>query len=173
VLLDGLLRNLSKKLGFPTDGTTRISLYVHDESNRFFVPGGRYSSNPYFDRKGRTQFSDEEGCISKGWRHDWHFDAAVPDDTDEAAKYHLENYGVADSTYRSLKMKPKLFAAKKIVDSDDRPVAVLVVESEKRDAFEESDLVRNMGEAAQDLASTICAVKDHIPLPNLAAEAGL
>ena len=172
-LFHGVLFNLAKKLEFSLDGAERISLYLHKNSKGCFVPCGRFSHNPEFIKKGRTRFDDDKGCIAKGWQNDWHFDNTVPASDEDAAEHSESKYGVPPEVTKNLRMQSKLFAVKRIVSPDDRPIAVLVVESTKSGNFTENELKEKLHDVSREFGKMIQAVKHHIPTPQNAEESGL
>lgn len=171
--LEGFIWEQAKRVGFEEHGVSRISLYLHEpERSRFFLLV-RKSHNYELQKKGRTFFDDDKGCIALAWQRDWHFDNDFPDDRDKAADYHKEKYKIDKKIFAGLTMKPRLLAAKRVVDKDDRPLALIVIESEKSDAFEEKQLRGAMVEAAKDCANLLIAWANHLPAPSLAQDEGL
>ena len=67
-------------------------------------------------------------------------------------------------------MRPKLIAVKKVVDKNDRPIALIVVESTKSNAFVEADLKSALTTAATDCATLLMVWKDHLPTPSVAQD---
>ena len=167
MMLEGLLLNLAKRLGFSPDGQSRATIYLHVPALNLFSFCGRYSENPELRKKGRSTFPDDKGCISKGWRNGWHLDRSIPDDDADAAQYHRDTYGVAKGTYQTLKMKSKLFAVQRIKDGS-RPVAVIVVESVERSAFDDHELRAALDAASEDFGAAIGALRHYIWSPKKA-----
>lgn len=172
-LFEGILLNLSKKLVFTQNGTERVTLYIHKNSHGCFVPCGRYSNNPLFQKKGRTRFDDDQGCISKGWQTGWHFDNKIPTGKPLAANYNNKNYGIPVDTASSLTMQSKLLAVKRIDGLEGRPVAVLVIESTNKAAFAENDLVAKLNGVSSEYGRMVQILERHIPSPQDAADKGL
>jgi hypothetical protein len=172
-VMEGLLYNLGRKLGFSAEGHSRVSLYVYDDAQDVFVPCGRFSHNPVYAKKGRTKFNASQGCIGKAWRNDWHFDNSIPDDWSAATSYHKENYNIPKGTAAALKMRSRLIAGKKVVDQNNRPTAIIVVESAKADAFGEEELRVKVESVADDFGRIVAGLRSYIPIPSDAEEAGL
>lgn len=125
------------------------------------------------EKKRRTFFADHEGCIAKAWEHDWHFDNDFPEDNSANAAYHKSEYGISKTTFDKLTIRRKLIAVKKVVDKNDRPIAVIGVESTKSNAFVEADLQSALTTAATDCANLLMVWKDHLPTPSAAQDEGL
>lgn len=70
-------------------------------------------------------------------------------------------------------MQPLLIASKIILDIDDRPIGVLVVESDKRDAFTEDQLKGLMDSAAKDAAILLSPLRKYLPTMQFAQGEGL
>ncbi len=171
--LEGFLWEQAKKIGFDSSGVSRISLYLHEPTHGRFFCLARRSHNSRLEQKGRSFFKDTEGCIAFGWERDWHFDNKFPDDLDENVDYQKEKYGLGKAEHKKLTMNPRLMAVKKVIDKSDRPVAVIVIESTKRQAFEEDTLRELMHEAALNCSILLTTWKDYLPNPNLAQSEGL
>ena len=60
-----------------------------------------------------------------------------------------------------------------MVDKNDRPIALIVVESTKSNAFVEAALKSALTIAATDCATLLMAWKDHLPTPSVAQDEGL
>ena len=171
--LEGFIWEQAKRAGFSVSGVSRISLYVHEPAKSRFFCLVRKSYNTKLEKKGRTFFADHEGCIAKGWEQDWHFDNGFPEDDMDNAAYHKSEYGILKKTFNQLTMTSKLIAVKKVVDKNDRPIALIVVESTKSNAFVEADLKSALTIAATGCATLLMAWKDHLPTPSAAQDEGL
>jgi hypothetical protein len=171
--VEGFIWEQAKRAGFSVSGVSRISLYVHEPAKSRFFCLVRKSYNTKLEKKGRTFFADHEGCIAKAWEQDWHFDNDFPEDNSANAAYHKSEYGISKKTFNQLTMRPKLIAVKKVVDKNDRPIALIVVESTKSNAFVEADLKSALTIAATGCATLLMAWKDHLPTPSVAQDEGL
>ena len=76
-------------------------------------------------------------------------------------------------TFNQLTMTSKLIAVKKVVDKNDRPIALIVVESTKSNAFVEADLKSALTITATGCATLLMAWKDHLPTPSVAQDEDL
>lgn len=171
--LEGFIWEQAKRAGFSVSGVSRISLYVHEPAKSRFFCLVRKSYNTKLEKIRRTFFADHEGCIAKAWEQDWHFDNDFPEDNSANAAYHKSEYGISKKTFNQLTMRPKLIAVKKVVDKNDRPIALIVVESTKSNAFVEADLKSALTIAATGCATLLMAWKDHLPTPSVAQDEGL
>ncbi len=172
-LFDGLLLNLSKKLDFKQEDQARISIYVHENSEGRFIPCGRYSPNPVLRKPGRTAYPDNQGCIAKGWRSGWHYDDQFPETNSKHQSYCGSNYDIPRDTHRNLKMRSRVFAAMRLVDTSGAPLAVMVVESENATQFDPNKLQSDMESIASDFSQMISTLRQHIPSPSDASDRGL
>jgi hypothetical protein len=170
-LFDGVLYNLSKKLHFTESDQSRISLYIHDK-NQSFVPFGRYSPNPEFQKPGRSYYPDKQGCISKGWQHGWHFENTFGETPYAHKKKNTNDYHIPVEVYDNLKMKSGVYAVKRLNDKNGDSLAVIVVESTHKDRFTESELQERLNGTVEDFSHMIKALRDYIPTPDNANEQG-
>jgi hypothetical protein len=170
-LFDGVLYNLSKKLDFTERDQSRISLYIHDKKQSF-VPFGRYSPNPEFQKPGRSYYPDRQGCISRGWQHGWHFENTFGDTPHAHKKKNTNDYHIPVEVYGNLKMKSYVYAVKRLNDKNGDSLAVIVVESTQKDRFTESELQERLNGTVEDFSHMIKALKDYIPTPDNANEQG-
>ena len=171
--VEGFIWEQAKRAGFSVSGVSRISLYVHEPAKSRFFCLVRKSYNTKLEKKGRTFFADHEGCIAKAWEQDWHFDNDFPENESDNVAYHKSEYRILKKTFDKLTMRPKLIAVKKVVDKNDRPIALIVVESTKSNAFVEADLKSALTIAATGCATLLMAWKDHLPTPSVAQDGGL
>jgi hypothetical protein len=173
ILFDGILLNLARKLNYENDSTVRLSIYLHVDSQRCFIPCGRYSINPVLQKKGRTKFPDSQGCIAKAWQNGWHFDNAFPENPSERQKYNTRSYGIPDSECRGLKMAARVMCAMRIVDFDHRSLGVIVLESTQGSRFVEEEVKALMADEAVSVGKMLSDLRSHIPSPQDASSRGL
>ena len=168
-LFNGILMQLSTLLDF--DNQDRITLYIHNRDSKF-VPCGRFSPDPEYQKKGRPEYPDGEGCINRGWRNGWHFDS---DFTQAGHKDKCTNeYGISKANYSHIGMQSLLYAVKSIKDKNSQlPIAVIVVESTDSDAFKENLLKKVLDGQEIYLAEIITKLYEHIPTLNQATVRGL
>lgn len=174
-LFDGYLYNLANKLGFGTQSSNceRVTLYIHDQDNNF-IQCGRYSANPKYRSISRTSYPDGEGCIAKGWEEDWHFDAKFPCPTADKSSYInycLANYKIPRNTTRGINMKSRMYAVSSI-KKNGKPSAVIVVESEKANRFEEPVIKEVLTAQNEFLSHAIEELRSYIPKPSTAKSMG-
>ncbi|HAU0969464.1 TPA: hypothetical protein JBH76_04565 [Legionella pneumophila] len=172
-LFDGYLYQLSKKLGFGTNrsNSERVTIYIHDKCNHF-IPFGRYSANPKFGGPGRAQYPDSQGCISKGWQNEWHFENEMGDaeayEQNSQIRYHINK-----KILKAIRMQSKLYGVQRIEAINGEPLAVLVVESLSSNRFEESMLRDTLKQEERYLAEIIAKLREHIPNLENAKQKGL
>lgn len=144
---------------------------MHDNKNNF-IPCARYSNNPELQKKGKVEYPDNQGCISKAWQHDWCFDNNF-DSSADYAQYNLDTYKIPKLTTRQMKMKSHLYAVKRIKNEYGKPLAVIVVESLEKNFFKEDEIKTQLGQAEGFFAHIIEQLWDHIPKPMDAKQRGL
>ncbi len=172
-LFDGLLLNLSKKLNFKQGDQSRISIYIHKEDSAQFIPCGRYSPNPEFRKPGRTSYPDTQGCIAKGWQNGWHFDNEFPGTETKHQNRCLAQYNVPKEVHKELIMMSQVYAVKRLDDPAGKALAVLVIESMKKDMFDANQLQADLNSITDDYSQMIATLRKHIPSPTDASERGL
>lgn len=169
-LCDGLMTDLSAKLGIAAQDQSRVSIYIHD-SDSSFVLLGRYSPNPLLRKPGRTSYPDDQGCISKGWQHGWWFENGLGNGSHYTRN--TENrYGIPASDIPKFAMKSKLFGVHRVDHAGD-PMAVVVVESMREDRFQSPTLEATLQQFVADYAPIIRAFRDYAPRPSIAKRNGL
>lgn len=175
ILCDGLLLNLATKLKLAQISQARLSLYVHHSESKTFIPCGRYSPNPNFNRKGRTAYPDHQGCVAHGWNNVWHFDNQFPAASQAKARrdYNLKNYGVPEEITDAIGMKSTLYAVRRLDSVEGKAIAVLVVEAMNSDAFGEIELKTMINGSVSDYARVIHELRAYVPNPIKAEESGL
>lgn len=174
-LFEGFLYQFAtNKLGFGTQATNneRITLYIHD-GRKHLVPFGRYSQNPVYRGKGRTQYPDHEGCISKAWQDGWCFDNTFPTDEISRVEKHHADYGISKRDARAFHMPSRLYAALNISDDNGKQIAVIVVESTEDNRYNEAALKAELINNQKYLAEMITRLGNYIPKPSVAKVKGL
>ena len=172
-MFDGVMLSLSQKFGFEKSTKARLSLYVNDDDKSRFVPCGRYSPDPVLRKKGRSSFSHGQGCIWKCWQNDFHFDNNMPAGRVAFRRHQLKEYDIPEETCEILQMKPRLIAGKRIDDALDNELGVIIIEAKNPDTFTEDHIRRVFESSVEDLSRLILTLKDYIPIPSDAEEAGL
>ncbi|TWT74356.1 hypothetical protein [Allorhodopirellula solitaria] len=144
LLRDQLVILANDTLGF-TD-TERISVYKHD--GEAFLMLGRYSKNPAFNKRGRSIYPDNQGCIAKAWREGAVFmTEPLPEPSTKAKKKLWKQKMKSDwcipfGTSNTFSMKSRVYAAVAIEDAETHHrVAVVVLESTSNKIFD-NDAIR-------------------------------
>ena len=160
-LFDGLMLNLSKKLGIFDDHKSRVTLYVHDPSNNYFIPCGRYSADPEFKKLRGRKYPGNQGCIAEGWRKGWFFKNDFPKTRTAHQGCCKREFDIPKKTHEQIRMLSVLICAMKL-SSGSESIAVIVVESLNKSIFEEADLKKELQSVSDDYAKTLSVFKDHI-----------
>lgn len=163
-LVDGLLLKLSEKIGFAKGEPSRITIYIHRNSQ--FIPFGRYTPDPSFSGKGRNTLPDDQGCVGQAWRSDWCYEGNL------SYKVSRKKYNLTREIHEKLRMKPVCFAVKRIDGTNKQPLAVLVVESKNANQFPEATIKDILDNEELYLAEIIHCLRDHIPDPQDALKRG-
>ena len=121
--INTILYQAGKKLDFGKEykNNERISLYMHVNHEKKFIPLGRASYNPEYREKGRYAYPDNQGCIAQGWQNGWYFDNKFPNydkNADGYIKRGIEEYHIAEETCKKITMKSRLFAVWKITKEE-------------------------------------------------------
>lgn len=172
-LFNGMLYGLGQQLEIAQEDQIRITLYIHDRSTFSFIPCGRYSPNPRYQDPGRPSYPHDQGCIGKGWENGWHFDNAVPENGKPRRTHHTKEYGMTPEIVDALTMKSCLYAAKRLHDAADVPVAVIVVEAIDSGRFEAENLRAILENIDRDYGRIVRTLRSYIPTPFNAAASGL
>lgn len=177
-LVEGYLASLARgRLDFDSgaEGCDRITLYAHDPTG-CFIPIGRFSYNPAYDRTHRKTYPDDEGCIAQAWQNGWCFIDSFPDPKTESAAYLAKHKecNCSEATATALTMKSVVYCGYRVMDAQDRePLAVLVVESTRAGRFKEAALRKIFfDDERQFLCDLIAVLQPHFSVPSDAAKAG-
>jgi hypothetical protein len=171
-LFEGYLLQLAThKIGFGKNNkvSDRITLYLHDGSSKF-IPFGRYAVNPKFSSPGRTEYPDNEGCISKGWQHGWYFQSNMGNTRNYTRKSE-ELYNITPYILSKMKMHSKFYAVKRI-ENNGKPIALLVVESLEKNRFIENEIKQKLEQEESFIAELIRKLESYIPKPSNAKSRG-
>lgn len=156
--------------------TERVSVYVHHGTA--FSMLGRYSRNPNFNRRGRSIYPDNQGCIGHAWAHGRAFVGDLPDyeaDPDTYVARLGEDWGIPSEVATNFNMKSRAVAAFAIEDTTEAPVhrfAVLVVESVKMGMLDVQHLEAPLAQEDNTLIRFLIRTRPLHPDPGLAKEAG-
>lgn len=134
----------SLMFGSKKTNSERITLYIHyslknECTNKpVFVPVARYSANPNFNKPGRPQYPDNQGCIAQTWEHGTSFDDQFPDfqkTPSEYTNYNQKNYFIPQNITHKFHMKPRLIYGQRIEHSIAGPIGVIIIESTEKNRF--------------------------------------
>ncbi len=168
-LFQGYALELSRKIQFENDD--RITLYVHDK-NQTFIRFGRFSQNPEYQKPGRSEYPDSQGCISNGWRSGWCYESDMGGTEQEKIKK-AKFYGFETDVYKNIKMKSRFLAAIRVDDEKGNSLAVVVVESLKENRFDETNLKNSLCQEKGFIADLIKNFGEYISMPSDAKSRGL
>lgn len=166
---DGIMVDLSNKLGVLPGEKTRTSLYIHDGSDSF-VLCGRHAPDPVLKRPGRPSYPEHQGCIGQAWQNEWHFE----NDLGGGRTYEqrtAQRYQIDPDTLNQIPMRSALFGVQRIDVGPDF-IGLIVVESMRGDRFQDQTLRQEMVQFCKDYGAIIKAFKDYIPTPSQARARG-
>lgn len=164
-VVNGLLLQLSNKLILASGEDSRITIYIHN-GDRHFISFGRFSPNTAFRTKGRQMLPDNQGCVGKAWSNAWCYEGSL--DYKQARKY----YSITKDMWKQMRMKSKMYAAKRIDSNNRQPLALIVFESCIPNRFLENQIKNHLDNEEPYLASVIECLKEHIPDPSSASNRG-
>jgi hypothetical protein len=125
----------------------RVSIYLH--KNNKFILIGRYSNNPNYTTKGRKDYPDNKGLISKGWEDEICELYGIPEWRGLGQQYHTKVRRVKEidiEVVKNLKMKSRSFYIKRIDNEDSRtPHGIIVIEQMKSNQIN-SDILNDIFE---------------------------
>jgi len=120
------------------DDTERASLYLHYENN--FILAGRYSKNPTYCKRNRTEFPSDQGCIGKIWSNGGESFDKLPNYKGEQRVKHLKNsFNIDKGTARKLRMNSIEYCGYAIMDGYKR-VGIIMFESLNQGVLESSEI---------------------------------
>ncbi len=175
---DRLLSSFAKthlKFGSISGCYERITIYVHDPLG-YFVPIGRYSDNPEFQKKGRSKYQDNQGFIAKAWQENYYFKNDYPDPSANPIQYtdYLRSEGLPANTINKIKMKSTLLFGYRIRDLiTDKPIALMILESTKKNRYKQRDLQSKFDIVNKDISTLVQRLKPILPNISKPREVGL
>lgn len=116
----------------------RLSIYKHDTTDDTFRLLGRYSDNSQFKIRGRPSYPINEGAIGLARAEGEHFCKVLPNPKTNFNRYCEESekrYSLSREVIKTMQMKPCCIYAKNIKDKNGTPIAMIVVESSKRESI--------------------------------------
>jgi hypothetical protein len=131
LVFEARLQKIANDLGLKD--TERISIYRHNQQDKFILIG-RYSESPSYIKRGRSAYPDDEGCIGTAWNNGEAFDDNLPDPDNDISSYVNElkkRWNINKQTSRGFIMKSRNYAAYAIKESSSpgKRIAVIVFES--------------------------------------------
>jgi len=121
-LIFAYLRQLGDNLEFGSklEESERLTLYLHDAAKRAFIPVSRYSNSAELIKCGRSEYPENQGCLSLVWSKGYYCDDSYPNATDRPDQYVLKcvQDGVPDSVVKRLRMKPRIYCGTVIWNKD-------------------------------------------------------
>ncbi len=173
-LFDGYLFHLSNKLGYGNSQkkSERITLYIHNNEGKSFIPFGRFSHNATLAKPGRTEYPEDEGCIGEAWQHGWCFDNKFSKNDKQRTKKHSQKYKLNNKAINKMNMKSQAYAACRITDKKGLSVAVIVIESTESNNLNEVEIQQFLENQLDYLCELIVQLKRYIPQPSKAKTRG-
>lgn len=161
---------LFKVLGFKD--SERINLFKHDGSGQLILIGRR-SSNPEFEKKGRSFYPEDKGVLGYSWiqgENIYVFD--LPPEEFPYAQACVENWDMQRNVAFDLRMKSRSIGAV-VIRNDSSKLAVLVFESTSPNAFKEETIEQLMkyGENKR-ICLLMKRLDESLPDPTLASAEG-
>lgn len=148
-------QNLSKELGLWSPDV-RMTVYVHNDIDKTFIPLARVSSNPEFAQKHRDSYPDTQGFLAEVWRKGKFSLYGKQEQT--IHRMSLEQ-GYSEDEYAELQLIPRSLFGLHLLQGLD-PIGLIFWESPEpyRITADNSklDKVETL-ETLQDLTSVLCA----------------
>lgn len=163
-ILMGIAR---EKLGL--DHYDRISIY--QLTSEGFVLRGRYSENRDYNRRGRTIYPLNQGCIGLAYQTGEFKRVRLPDPNAHKTNYYktLESeYGIPETTARDFVMKSRSILGVRIdsLDGSDS-LGVLVIESTKPQKFNSDDIFQLISNEKITLSALLNGFKEELHIKRL------
>ena len=138
---------------------------------------GRYSEGPYFARRGRGVYPENEGCIGHAWRTGEGIATELPDPSTEYDEYvqrMIEDWNIDADALEQMEMKSRLICAIAIRDRTDlHRIAVIVFESTRTNGFSLEDIRKFVnGTQGREMAHLIEVLQSLEPSPDMAKSRG-
>jgi hypothetical protein len=132
------LRSIGQELGFTV--ADRITVFYYREGRLFFL--ARHSLNPDLERKGREEFSCDEGYLGSAWQGATVKRTGLPDpegDPDGYRQAHLDA-GLGEEAFESLTMRSRTYVGFTLRDpAGTGNVGVVMLESTEEDRLGDLD----------------------------------
>lgn len=147
----------------------RFSLYIYKPHSNKFQLFARFSDNPVRADKGTRIEFDPEGIIGQVWKHNHCKDLGssniVNHSQDEAdfVDYHFKKFKIKKDTLRKIRFKAISYIGIRINDAQNRPKAVLLLESSKKYGRKNANRIcDSLTKTANHLSATVCNLFDII-----------
>lgn len=136
-LFHSYLKLLSSNLGL--DHLDRVSVYKVEEN--CFVLMGRYSLNPNLEKPGRPNYPINQGFIGLAWATGKYFHNNLPDPNIRSGSTYYKavcdiNF-IEEETVSNISMRSRTYFIRRMNGYDGSPRAVIVIESEEVEKFDE------------------------------------
>ncbi|WP_198537339.1 hypothetical protein [Capnocytophaga canimorsus] len=146
-----------------SNGQGRVSIYKHLGDK--FILLGRYSNNPEYNKKGRENYPDNKGFISKGWQEGTFTIHNIPKwvkNGKDYKEYVRKHCDIDDSTLKKINMKSCSFYVKRIEneDGDSRlPLGIIVFEQIPNSKIDSKSINCKLEENKEQLTTLIKSMK--------------
>lgn len=133
-----IIKHLFTHLDLDLSFNERISIYRYDLKKEEFIPIGRHSPNPEYTKQGRQSYPKNEGVISKAWLNGSYLESNLPVFENNSTRYYskvTERYNLTREVIEKMSMKSRWYYCKNLKDSQQRSIAVIVIESTQKLSF--------------------------------------
>ena len=170
-LVSGVLYDLCKELGFGTGEKhlDRLTIYAHEADaggGGRFVPFGRVSFNPAFEKLGRQVYPDDQGIIAQAWLHGEAFEPEMPDFREDPEAYYrrCEELRMPREAIDNIRMKSQFYYGKRIHDESGRTrLAVVILESKIPNRYNKDKLRSFFGRWERTLSQLVQRIAPILP----------
>lgn len=154
-LFNSYLSLLIESLNFTH--TERVSVYkVYDNK---FILIGRSSVNPNLTKAGRNSYPVSEGLIGKAWAEGELFITDLPDPNERGGNTYYNRVNqinpIPREVVNSLNMQSRSYFILRMNGFENRPKAIIVIESQKAGAFQKQDVINKLEGVKQPLVMFI------------------
>lgn len=142
--LETLVRRIAQENNW-WNSDCRVTVYGH-EANRF-LPLVRMSYNPHLSQPGRRSYPEDQGYIAEIWQRGFFsFTYPLPNSKEakleRMVKINLERFSVPEQVTRSFRMLPTSIIGLRIDTANDKPLGLILIESEDSDLDKQADRQR-------------------------------
>jgi hypothetical protein len=137
-VLDKQLFAIAQELKLET--TERVTVYAYGGSE-FFTPLARYSPNAVYREKSRKIYQSDGGAIASAWADRWYFRNDYPDPRNPTAWVsRCVRDKLDEKVAQGIRMKAQLYAGHRVDSPNGDFLAVVILESTRRDRYTEDAL---------------------------------